>query len=124
MDITGIKTIRFVFLFLTIAYLNPAFAADGGGRFVVLGIGSESCGTYISERRLGRDNPYRGWITGYLSAYNESSKNTYNMLGNSDVEAAMLWIENYCNKNPLSSFSQASQALLTELFPNRQTKKP
>lgn len=115
---------RLIIIFIvSIIWLNPTFAADDNGRFVVLGLGSESCGTYITERRQGNDNPYRGWVTGYLSAYNESLKNTYNLLGKSDMEGVMLWLENYCSKNPLNSFSQASGALLGALFVDRHTKR-
>lgn len=113
-------------LSLVVAVFLPshAHAADKNGRYIILGFGSESCGMYVAERKAGKDNSYRGWLTGYLSAYNESLKNTYNVLGNVDVEAALLWIDKYCNKHPLDSFSGASKALLKELLPRKQVSKP
>ena len=119
------RVVRLVLsLVASLILISQAEAADINGRFIILGFGSESCGTYVAERKLGKDNPYRGWLTGYLSAYNESLKNTYNVLGNTDVEAALLWIDKYCNEHPLDSFADANKALLTELLPRRQVSKP
>jgi len=111
---------------LLLGILAPfhAEAADAKARFMVLGFGSESCGTYIADRNAKNDNPYRGWLTGYLTSYNEHTKNTYNVLGSSDVEAAMLWLETHCKARPLESFSEAAGALLLELAPRKQATKP
>ncbi len=101
-----------------------ARAADTSGKFIVLGVGSESCGKFVQERRQGRDNVYRGWVTGYLTAINLSTPNTYNILGSTDLDGILLWLENHCGQQPLDSVASATEALVMELMPNRRQRKP
>lgn len=85
---------------------------------------TESCGRFIADRSAGGDNPYRGWLTGYLSRYNWAQDGTYNILGHTDVDGALLWIENYCRVHPLDNFASATRKLINELYPNRLRGAP
>jgi hypothetical protein len=79
----------------------------------------------VGDRAAGKDNPYRGWLSGYLSSYNRYAVDTYNILGRSDLEGAMLWVENYCKAHPLESFSDAVSSLVsTELIDRKLSTKP
>jgi hypothetical protein len=103
---------------------GPVSADDAEGRFVVLGYGVQSCGAYVTERSGGNDNPFRGWLTGYLTRYNYAVGHTYNMLGSTDLDGALLWLENYCRANPLDDFEIATRKLIAALSPKKQTTKP
>ena len=40
------------------------------------------------------------------------------------MDSVILWVESYCNKNPLHDFPNAVNALINELYQNRTTKEP
>jgi hypothetical protein len=42
----------------------------------------------------------------------------------SDLNGAMLWIENYCKTHPLEVFAEAVESLVDELYPKRTTQQP
>ncbi len=98
--------------------------ADVNGKYTVYGFGAESCGTFVEARRNRKNAFYLAWVTGYITAVNKVSPTTYDMLGNTDFEGAMLWIENYCNTHPLKTFAYAVNSLVDELYPTRKTQKP
>ncbi len=90
----------------------------------------ESCGQYVAARDEGRRGKYRGenrhinWIFGYVTAYNMQTRNTWEITGQTDTEAMLLWLENYCKKNPLDGFADAMEKLMGELHPKRIRKMP
>src|SRR6266404_2495284 len=86
--------------------------ADVNGKYTVYGFGAESCGTFVEARRNRKNAFYLAWVTGYITAVNKVSPTTYDMLGNTDFEGAMLWIENYCNTHPLKTFAYAVNSLV------------
>jgi hypothetical protein len=105
----------------------PASAADTDGQYTILGVGGESCAVYLNHRHGGNDLAdlsYRNWLGGYLTHYNRTVAGTYNILGGTDLNGAMLWLENYCKANPTDSFSIAADKLIEALGPKRQTTKP
>lgn len=57
------------------------------------------------------------WLGGYLSGVNAVSLTTNNILGNSDLTAAIYWIDDYCRANPRARFAEAVDA---RLAPNRR----
>lgn len=124
----SITTIAFVAL-LSFPLLSTA--ADKAGSFSSnIPKTDRSCGTYISARDEGRkgnyirENKYGSWVSGYITAYNNSTQDTYNIMGNSDMDSLMSWLENYCKQNPLDSFAEATMRLMAELHPKRIRQKP
>jgi hypothetical protein len=101
---------------------TSATAADQQGNYKVEA--KIPCSIYL------KDQQKEGWsklvdeffIRGYVSAFNMLNPNTLSILGNSDIEGAMLWIKNYCEKQPLDDISKALRALTIELYPNRIQK--
>jgi hypothetical protein len=63
------------------------------------------------------------WMQGYVAAYNRLTPGTFSILGDRDHERAMLWVNAWCEKNPLEDLSSAMQALTTELHPGRHKTK-
>ena len=89
-----------------------------------------SCGQYVAARDEARRgnhhaaNLYINWMAGYLTAYNIEKPDTYDIAGQTDREAMLLWLENHCKENPLRTFSSAMALLMNELHPERIRKAP
>ena len=83
------------------------------------GTGVKSCAVYLyaREQRNADEAAFVDWFGGYLSGVNAISLTTNNILGNSDLTAAIYWIDNYCRANPRSRFAEAVDA---RVAPNRR----
>ena len=124
---------RMIFL-LAMSLFLPATvnAADIDGNYHVLtppgAIGF--CGKYVSARDKARRGEYRDHnlhfplILGYITAYNYQAPDTYDVRGQTDTSAILLWLENYCKRNSLAAFAEAMEPLTDELHPKRIRKAP
>ena len=101
---------------------SPPQAADSTGRYA--GYFTSSCGTFLDARKNNRSIMFDTWLSGYITAVNQHTPETYNYLASTDLLGAMAWMEKYCRENPLSDFSTGASALLNELHPKRQVKAP
>ena len=52
------------------------------------------------------------------------TRDTWEISGQTDTEAMLLWLENYCKKNPLDGFADTMEKLMGELHPKRIRKEP
>jgi len=98
--------------------------SDAQGNYVVLGLGGETCQTFLQAQSNGLDLPYRHWLTGYLTAVNKLTKDTVDMRGTTDIDGLLGGLEQYCIAHPLHSFSRAVEFLVTALHPKRMTHMP
>src|SRR5262249_57910323 len=73
--------------------------SDAKGNYVTLGFGLEPCQTFLQARSNGLDLPYRHWLTGYLTAVNKLTKDTVDIIGTTDIDGMMGFLEQYCIKN-------------------------
>ena len=64
------------------------------------------------------------WLAGCITAYNTLTGQTYDILGASDLDGAVLWMKNYCNAYPLERLSRGMESLVEELRPNRTVTRP
>ena len=110
-------------LLLTLMPL-PVSGGDAKGNYVTLGFGAESCQTFLQARSNRLDLPYRDWLTGYLTAVNTLTKATVDMRGTTDIAGMLGFLDQYCRKHPLHSYSRAVEALVKELYPKRMTHMP
>jgi hypothetical protein len=78
------------------------------------GTGSKSCSVYLYAREQSNADEiaFVDWLGGYLSGVNAISLTTNNILGNSDLTAAIYWIDDYCRANPRAPFAEAVDARL------------
>src|SRR5262249_43574059 len=102
----------------------PIRGGDAKGNYVALGWGADSCQPFLHARSQRLDLPYRDWLTGYLTAVNKLTKATVDMRGTTDIAGMLGFLDQYCRKNPLHSFSRAVEALVKELYPKRITHMP
>jgi hypothetical protein len=106
-------------------------AADENGQYATLSASNESsCETYISARddahrgQYARQNMYKFWLMGFITGYDFGAPDTYDIAPSMDLDTMMLWVENYCRRNPLATFGQSAGALVTQLTPDRLVHKP
>jgi hypothetical protein len=83
-----------------------------------------SCGDFVDARRTNSDKFYKWWLAGYLTALNDQIPDTYNLVGSDDLSGPLLWLENWCSKNPLKGMGEGARELVLELYPHRQQAKP
>jgi hypothetical protein len=103
---------------------SQAVAADAKGGYGTNGV--RSCAVFLQEfeAKSWGQVAIQAWLAGYITAYNLQTPNTNQILGNSDLLGAELWVKNYCEKNPLKNIANAAESLMTELYPKRATKAP
>jgi len=63
------------------------------------------------------------YVLGWLSAFNALTPDTFNIVP-TGANGAMLWLNNYCAKNPLKNLDAGLQALVEEAYPSRQQNRP
>jgi len=102
-----------------------AFSADVHGRYWIYGVGRQACETYLEARDNGgiSEISYKNWISGYLTSSNRSSEDTYNLLGKSDFQGALTWVDHYCGKHPKNTIYMAMANLSAVYYSNRKKTK-
>ncbi len=99
----------------------PARAADSEGRFAVKGAGVASCGKFVDLRAEKSKSVFVfvGWLQGYLSAFNQFTDDTYDVVSWERTEILLRAIERYCEKNRDQKFYAAAAGLANSLMPTR-----
>lgn len=103
-----------------------AFAADAEGAYSSQR--PASCRELVYELRSRDRTPVliniRNWISGYITAYNRQTAETFDILGIADFEAAMHSVENFCKARPLENLAAAMEVVTEDLYKTRhQTKR-
>ncbi|MCY1558445.1 hypothetical protein D9M68_953820 [compost metagenome] len=86
---------------------------------MVYGHGSKKCGSFVAaieEKRAGNGEhvyQFMVWTSGYASAWSAEYKFDY--FKNADTKSLEIWLDNYCQKNPLDTYLMATIKLLGEL---------
>lgn len=114
----------FIFLLIMLSAM-PALAADEHGLYWIYGIGRQNCSTYLAARKAGgfEEISYKNWIMGYLTAVNQSTPKTYNILGESDIPGALAWLDRHCQKYPEDTMYMAMPNMLAVMYPQRRQSK-
>ncbi len=100
---------------------NPAFAVDEKGQFAVRTIGLQTCERYVKS--MGTDAAtfaaFLGWAGGYLTASNQFTKKSYDIIpwGNTSYLATLL--DAYCKKYKDKRFYIAVNKLAGTFLKNR-----
>jgi hypothetical protein len=82
----------------------------------ILGSGAASCGTWNADRQRNQtlSQQSQAWVLGFLTAYNLYKPSTGNVSIPTDTRKLMIWIDNYCDANPLKDIVDAAKALIDE----------
>ena len=82
--------------------------------FIVYGSGLDSCGSWVEHRKTTSDWYQAGqWINGYLTA---AVDQTTLEVKEVDADAILIWVDNYCQANPLDNVLQAARTLLRAML--------
>ncbi len=112
---------RFLIGMAFFAAASPAMAADADGAY--WSQRPENCREIRrvlgSQERTPAVMNLRGWVAGYITAYNRQTPETYDILGIKDFEDAMRFIDGFCKSQPLGNLTGAMEALTEELGPER-----
>lgn len=104
-------------------FLSPqAYAIDAQLRYQTYA--TMTCNSFLEYRASEDDVQVVTFVKGYLSALNFSLDDTYDLLGNTLFDDAMVWLDGYCGEHPSSTLNSALQMLLIELYPSRQRHAP
>ena len=71
---------------------SSAFSEAGG--YVNYGVGAHSCGMWLAARKSGDYYIYGQWMLGFVSAVGYFD--VYD-LKDTDAQAMMAWVDNYCS---------------------------
>jgi hypothetical protein len=102
-------------LFLCVA--SPCSAIDDTGYATVYGFGSSSCGRFIDDTSSHSSSApqnkfnYKVWLGGYVTATDSHLDHIKDILKGTDLNGAMLWLEDYCRAHRLETFVEAVRAL-------------
>jgi len=102
-----------------------AGASDKDGHYRTY---SQSCPKYLESRQepkgtVNRESAH-DWVSGYLTAANLFGDDTYDILGGSEREAALFWLENWCRANPFKGIANGMEAFFHERHPHRLKTAP
>jgi len=103
---------------IAVGMLLVANTAASDDKMVVAGAGTASCGEFIADTKNNETlrDTYFLWAQGFLSSLNfKHLRNWESATDLSDPDALKLWIENYCEENPLSIYAAAVAKLWSEL---------
>jgi len=104
---------KFVVTGLVILFLFfvscDASAKDLKGSFAVKGVGTLTCNQFLDA--AANDAPvlqqYAGYVTGYVSAFNELSNETFDLLPWQQLDTYMLLLLQQCKKKPQATVGSA-----------------
>jgi len=110
-------------------------AYDANGKFRAFGPGHHPCSEFnaLRDRTLaGRslaeheaiENAVEYWISGWATAWNYFSKDTYDMTGGYKFDDLVEQIEKYCERNPDKKLISAVIIVGHALYPWRLEKEP
>jgi hypothetical protein len=87
-----------------------------------------SCGRYAEDRKLpdgvGQNFADKVYVTGWLTAINWTTPDTFNIAGRADIDSIMLWLDKFCREHPLQKLPDALIAFVSENYPNRTKRGP
>jgi hypothetical protein len=105
----------FAVLLLILSIPSPSLA-DASSSYNTLGIGTASCGTWVSARENTQDPQVsymaESWIEGFLSAAAPVSLGRIQPLDGMDSDGIFVWIDNFCQENPIKYLSDAVTAFI------------
>lgn len=101
-----------------------AEAADGRGRYFIMGPGKAPCRDFVAAKDAAGDHLYASWLTGYLTAVNELAPETYSIGGAVTGDQIMQAVGDFCRQNPDQLFAVAAESLVRALKPGRLAEAP
>lgn len=98
-----------------------ARAADAGKNFAAKGLAALPCAAFAAEREKHSRtyNEAMAWLTGFISAYNYLTPDTYDVAPWQSVELLSSLLAAHCRENPKEPFFHATDKLLNSISKDR-----
>jgi hypothetical protein len=93
--------------------------------YVVLGVGSRPCGSWLQVRSqaLPDSAVLQSWVLGYISSVNANFlTSSPDVTSGASPDALFSWIDNYCAAHPLDTLARAANALLDSFLAKGKVK--
>ncbi len=102
-----------------------ASAADSQGNYAIWGAGGRSCNQFAqSASDATKTTSFRDYLTGYLTAFNTLTPDTYDGTGGAALETTLGWLRNYCDEHKMDSFERAMGQMLRARHDQRSRVAP
>ena len=100
----------------------PVAAGDG---VLVITPSKGACGEWVKARSNAKLEPvvsesFKWWLIGYLGGFAMGTETNY--LNGASAESIYLWMDNYCQQNPLKGVVEGAFPLVKELKAQRGLK--
>ncbi|WP_286265897.1 hypothetical protein [Thalassotalea atypica] len=96
---------RFLLVVILSSISLSSLAKDTDGVFAIKGVGVQQCKSFIVA--ASKDEPvlqqYAGYVSGYISAYNELESETFDLLAWQRLDTVMLLLLQGCKQTPEST---------------------
>ena len=116
--------IIFTALIISLFVHGQAHAADKSGNYAIWGKGSKSCFRYLKDRTANKDEPYRNYVMGYLTAYNAMTPETYSISRNMKLDEIMTWLDDYCDLKQMHGLEQSLIEFVSRHYEKRYRAPP
>src|SRR5579859_7020562 len=102
------RAVAFLPCLLLAGWVTPAQS-----KVVTYGIGLKSCETYLAAKdQESRDQlAFIDWVSGYVSGVNALSTRVNNLLGDSNLQGTIYWLDTFCRKHVKTSVAVALDLL-------------
>lgn len=114
---------KVIYLLLLLTSLNVQ-AGDGKGNFAVWGVGNKSCFHYSQARGDSNDADYRGYIMGFLTAFNKLTPETFSISDKMTIDEILAWLDNYCEMKQVEGFQNALDEYINTHYEKRLKQPP
>ncbi len=106
-------------------HTGSAQAADKQGRYLLIGIGSDTCHQWMTARRV--ETPkvveMESWVLGFLTATNVWRANTGDVTAGMETDQIFKWMDRYCKDHPKDRVGEAARNLVYGLDELLKPKK-
>lgn len=84
----------------------------------------ETCRQYLIDRAATATTlPHVAWVSGYISAYNRQTPDTYDIANGQKSSSFILWLDRWCQSYPDKSLGSGMEKLTSELAKHRRRSK-
>ena len=117
--------LRSVLFSLLTACAAGSLAADGNGKFAMKGAGFLPCKVLSTEREKRSDVYFliAGWVEGFVTAYNRSAADTFDITSFESTELLLSVMHNHCKDHPADPLYPVLNSMLAQLHPGRLVKE-
>lgn len=106
---------------LTLLVVANADSADSNGMFATKSVGTLDCQRYLDVSDYGERDfiLFAGYLGGYITAYNQLTPETFDILPWQSIETLLVLLKNYCRQNSDHSIYLATAQMIQLLKPDK-----